>query len=83
MGSLPVVRINPNLRLDGDLTMVDLDEDVENGPLVTMARVEVRGDALVGHGTVIAIHDYERAAYIWVNWEELRLDDTAGRNSPR
>jgi hypothetical protein len=69
------IQINPNLRLSGDLTMVDLDEDVV-GPLRSKFQdVEVfePTSGLRGRGWLVDIDPVERTATIAVDWAQLVL----------
>jgi hypothetical protein len=69
------VQINPNLRLSGDLTMVDLDEDVF-GPLrFKYQELEVfePTSGLRGRGWLMDVDSVERTATVSVDWRSLTL----------
>jgi hypothetical protein len=71
------VQINPNLRLSGDFTMVDIDEDVF-GPLrYKYQEVEVfePTSGLRGKGWLIDVDPAERTATVSVDWPRLTLPE--------
>ena len=69
------IEINPNLRVDGDLTMADLDEDVFGDPPRPMQAVEVfeSSSGLVGRGWVTSVDQQERVVTLCVDWANLKL----------
>lgn len=78
------VEINPNLRLDGDYTMVDLDEDVEGdlqGSLLELVQVYAPGSGLVGRGWVTKIDRRERTVTVLVEWSGLSILDESKNDS--
>jgi hypothetical protein len=73
------IEINPNLRIDGDLTIVDLDEDVYGEEPGIFEAVEVFEPAsgMVGKGWVTAIDRVERTITLTVDWANLSIPETA------
>jgi hypothetical protein len=72
------IEINPNLRLDGDLTMVDLDEDVEGdltGGFLELVQVYERESGLTGRGWVSSVDRHERTLTVIVEWAGLAIPD--------
>jgi hypothetical protein len=72
------VEINPNLRLDGDLTMVDLNEDVEgdlNGGLLELVQVYERESGLTGRGWVSRVDRQDGTLTVIVDWAGLSIPD--------
>jgi len=70
------VRINPNLRLGKDRTMVDLDEDVFGDiPLSGAFQVVVfePESGLTGWGFVVAVDTVERTVELSVDWGSLQV----------
>lgn len=69
------IQINPNLRVDGDKTMADLDEDV-HGPtpqVLDQVIVVEPTSGLAGRGWVTEIDAEERVVTVAVDWSSLRL----------
>lgn len=69
------IQINPNLRVDGDKTMADLDQDVHGAEPQVFDQVIVLEPAsgLVGRGWVTEIDTDERTVTLAVDWSSLRL----------
>jgi hypothetical protein len=71
------VRINPNLRLNGYLTVADLDEDVI-GDIPTGGSFEVEVfeplSGLSGYGYVVEVDTVERTVTVSVDWTALTVD---------
>lgn len=72
------IQINPNLRLDGELTMVDLDEDVHGALPEPFERVEVYEgvSGIVGIGWVTEVDLQERTVTLVVDWAGLTIPQT-------
>lgn len=76
------VLINPNLRLDGYLTVADLDEDVfgevpVSGPCEVEVFEPVSG--LTGHGYVASVDVVERTVTVSVDWNSLKVAGGSSR----
>ncbi|MGL5857394.1 MAG: hypothetical protein ACRC35_03125 [Angustibacter sp.] len=71
------VQINPNLRVDRECTIADLDEDV-TGTVQVADEVDVYEpvSGLAGHGRVEQIDVQEREVKLWVAWSTLRVSAT-------
>ncbi len=71
------VEINPNLRVDGDKTVADLDEDVHGGAPVAGEWVGVfePQSGLYGEGWVLEVDEVEREVLLGVAWGALRLPE--------
>ena len=79
------IQINPNLRLPGDLTVVDLDEDVV-GPLRSQYQeVEVfePTSGLRGPGWIVEVDQGERTVTVQVDWPRLVLPDWTTSNGTK
>lgn len=69
------VEINPNLRVDGDYTIADLDEDVYGDRPMPLETVEVfeSTSGLQGRGWVSAVDEAERTVTLLVDWANLDI----------
>ncbi len=74
------VQINPNLRVAGDCTVADLDEDVHgwspiHGRLMSGVEVTVYEphSGLIGRGWLVDVDEVERTVTIKVEWGQLQL----------
>ncbi len=69
------IQINPNLRVDGDKTMADLDDDVhgEAPHLFDQVVVVEPMSGLVGRGWVTEVDEVERTVTLAVDWSSLRV----------
>lgn len=69
------IQINPNLRVDGDKTMADLDEDVhgpaprQNDQVIVLEPLS----GLVGRGWITEIDSEERTVTLIVDWSSLQV----------
>jgi len=72
------IQINPNLRLDADCTIADLDEDVFGDIPAMNEAVEVfePESGLIGLGWVAAIDHQERTITVQVSWGSLTVPGT-------
>ncbi len=72
------IEINPNLRVQGDLTVADLHEDVTGPTPQTGDLVEVyeRVSGLAGRGQVVEVDESDGSVTVWVDWAGLRVPRT-------
>lgn len=79
------IEINPNLRIDRDCTIVDLDEDIYGARPRVLETVEVfeSVSGLQGRGWVSEIDEEERTLTLIVDWANLDIPRTHSASSPR
>src|SRR5665213_2881563 len=69
------IEINPNLRVEGDQTIADLDEDV-HGPVPRQfeeVAVYERASGLFGRAWVSAVDEEDRTILLTVDWASLTI----------
>jgi hypothetical protein len=78
------IEINPNLRIDGIYTIVDLDEDIQGDTPRLLDAVEVfeSSSGLFGQGWVTSIDEVERTVTLLIDWANLVLPTTRTVGAP-
>lgn len=72
------VRIDPNVRVRGNMTYADVDDDVFGGDARIGHEVEVFEEeaGIVGRGRICEIDRQTNLVYLWVNWASLKEVDS-------